>query len=119
MRGFKQRSKFGEKRTSGFGSGLEKAVHDLLVLREEKGEISEILCQQTVVLQGGPRKTRITWRADFSFINNETLQLWYCEAKGFANDIWPLKLKMLRYQKIKTEIWMGRAASPFLAEVIE
>lgn len=112
-------SRYGIKRVAGgFDSGLERAVYELLLLREQKGEISEIKRQQSIVLQPGSQKTRITWRADFTFEKEGVL--WACEAKGnYPNDVWPLKLKMIRYQKIKTEIWMGTAARPFLHEVIE
>ena len=101
------------------GSKLEEAVYVLLKVREEKGEISEIQRQQIVVLQPGSRDTKISYRADFSFIRNDTGELWHCEAKGFPTDIWKLKLKMLRYQKIKTEIWAGTYQRPFLMETIE
>ncbi len=112
-------NKFGNRRAGGFDSGLERALYTILLQREKDDEISEIKRQQTVELQGGPRSTRITWRADFSFIKNSTGDLWYAEAKGFPNDVWPLKLKMIRYQKIKTEIWGGSASRLTLIEVVE
>ena len=100
------------------GSKLEESVFALLKLREEKGEISDIQRQRSVELQGGDRSTRITWRADFSFTRNATGELWYCEAKGYPTEVWELKLKMLRYQKIKTEVWAGKYQRPFLNETI-
>lgn len=113
----KRGSKFGNRRSGGFDSGLERRLHEILLEREKDGEISSVLRQQTVVLQGGSQKTRITWRADFSFIKNSSGEKWYAEAKGFPNDVWPLKLKMIRFQRIKTEIWSGK---PFrIVEVIE
>ena len=102
------------------GSKLEEVIYALLKAREEKGEISDIKRQQSVELQGGSRETRISWRADFSFTRNDTGELWYCEAKGYQDEpVWKLKLKMIRYQKIKTEIWAGTYTRPFLQEVIE
>lgn len=113
-------NKYGNKRAGGFDSGLERAVHELLLERERNDEISEIKRQQTVVLQDGPRETRIAWRADFSFIKTKTGELWYCEAKGYHDEpVWKLKLKMIRYRQIKTEIWGGLAKRPMLMEVIE
>lgn len=112
------RNKYGNAMAG--GSKLEEAVYVLLKDRERKGEISEIQRQQIVELQGGSRETRISWRADFSFTRNDTGELWYCEAKGYHDEpVWRLKLKMLRYQKIKTEIWAGTYRRPFLMETIE
>lgn len=108
-------NKYGAKRAGGFDSKLERSLYEILLLREKDDEISEIKRQQTVVLQDGDRRTRITWRADFSFIKNG--EQWYCEAKGFPTEVWALKLKMIRHQRIKTEIWSGK---PFrLTEIIE
>ncbi len=80
-----------------FPSKLEAAVYHYLLKREQLGEIREILMQQTVVLQGGPRETRITWRVDFSFIRRIDAALVYVEAKGFATDVYKLKLKLYRF----------------------
>ena len=101
------------------GSKLEEAVYALLKVREEKGEISDIQRQQSVELQGGSRETRISWRADYTYIRNSTGERICVEAKGFPTEVWKLKLKMIRFKRIKTEIWAGTYTRPFLQEVIE
>lgn len=108
------------KPTGGFASKLEGAVHDILVLREKAGEIKDIRRQHVVVLQDGPRTTRITWAIDFSFTNCESGATEFCEAKGFATEIYKHKLKMFRYRPHgRLEIWGGDYRRPKLMEVIE
>lgn len=80
-----------------FPSKMEAAVYEYLKRREYLGEIQDIQRQQTVVLQDGPRETRITWKIDFSFRRRADGALVYVEAKGFPTEIYKLKLKMFRY----------------------
>jgi hypothetical protein len=104
--------------TRGFSSKLESAVHAKLFKRQLDGEISNIKCQQTVVLQGGPRETRITWRIDFSFEKDGITH--YCEAKGFPTREYKMKLKIWRYNPpAPLEIWGGNYTNPKLIEKIE
>lgn len=115
---FRSFNKYNAKRVNGFGSRLENAVYELLKLREKNGEISEIKCQQKVVLQDGPSDVRIAWNVDFSFIKGG--RLWYAEAKGVECGEYKLKLKLFRFKKIAPlEIWKGTWQRPYLAEVIE
>lgn len=110
---------YGAKKTNGRASMLENAVFNVLKAREASGEISDIKEQQTVVLQGGKRVTRIAWKIDFSFIENKTNSLTYAEAKGFATDVYKLKLKLFRANPpAPLEIWKGTWQRPFLAEKI-
>lgn len=114
-----RRNKYNAIKTLGYDSKLEQAVHNILLLREKRGEIKDIKSQQTVVLQDGPQNVRITWRADFSFINAVTNELCYCEAKGFETDVYKLKLKLIRKNPPAIiEIWKGTASMPYLSEVI-
>ena len=80
-----------------FPSKLEAAVYNFLLKREYLAEITDIKMQQTVVLQGGSRETRITWRLDFSFIRRIDGELVYVEAKGFQTDVYKLKLKLFMF----------------------
>lgn len=114
------KKKYGGVKTNGRASKLENAVFEILKKREASGEISDIKEQQPVVLQGGKRITRITWKIDFSFIETKTNSLAYAEAKGFATDVYKLKLKMFRANPpAPLEIWKGSYSRPVLAERIE
>lgn len=104
-----KREKYGNKKTNGRASRLENAVFEYLKRRETLGEISDIKEQQSIVLQGGKRVTRITWRVDFSYTVNATKALEYCEAKGLETDVYKLKLKMFRANPpASLEIFKGR-----------
>jgi len=114
------RNKYGAQRVGGFGSKLEHAVYCLLKERERKGEISEILCQQVVVLQDGDRSRKISWRLDFSFIDKQSGNLCWAEAKGLETEAYKIKLKLFRGKpQGRLEIWKGSYARPYLDEVIE
>lgn len=117
---FGRRNKFSAQRTNGFSSKLESAVHDILLSRQKSGEISEIKCQQTVVLQEGARDVRIAWKVDFSFVENTTKQLVYAEAKGIETMDYKIKLKLWRKNPpAPLEIYKGHYSSPKLVERIE
>src|SRR6266705_3243735 len=101
------RSKYKAQRTNGFASKLESAVHDILVSRRNKGELSNIKCQQSVVLQEGPPTIRINWKVDFSY-ENLMGKTCYCEAKGIETADYKLKLKLWRAKcPARLEIWKG------------
>lgn len=113
-------NKYGAQASGGFGSKLEKSVYDILKMREMTGEISDIKCQQTIVLVDGSNKVRITWKVDFSFIDNETGKLCYCEAKGVETEPYRLKKKLFRkFIPHRLEIWKGSWRRPMKAETIE
>jgi hypothetical protein len=112
-----RRNKYGARKTNGLSSKLEAAVYDILKWRVDAGEISELRCQHPVVLQGGKRDTRITWKIDFSFIENGERA--FAEAKGFSTDVYKMKLKMFRANPQGTlYIYKGNWRKPMLAEVI-
>lgn len=111
--------KYGNHKTNGRASKLENAVFELLKAREAKGEIRDIKEQCPVVLQGGKRVTRITWKIDFSFIEVSSNELVYAEAKGFSTDVYQMKLKLFRYNPpAKLEIYKGNYRNPKLVETI-
>lgn len=115
-----KRNKFKAKATNGFPSKLESAVYDLLLVRQNVGEIREIKRQQTVVLQAGPRETRIAWKVDFSCEEIASGQELYIEAKGIETAEYRLKLKLWRANPPGAlEIWKGNYKRLVLAERIE
>lgn len=98
-----------------FHSQLEASVYGLLKLRQAAGEIEILKCQDVVYLT----LAKIRYEPDFKcrFVKNG--EIFHAEAKGFANDRWPMKKKLWRfYGPNALEIWMGTAAKPFLAETI-
>lgn len=102
-------------RTDGFPSKLEKAVYELLLLRERAKEISEIRRQVPVVVT-----VEITTKVDFSAIDNKTGQTFYIEAKGMEDDRFKLIKKGWRKSVDGVlEIWKGKADRLKLAERIE
>ena len=113
-------NKYRAQRTSGFSSKLEYAVYTLLKARERKGEISDIQCQQSIILQDGSRYVKISWKVDFSFIDVKSGLLNFAEAKGFSTDVYKIKLKLFRNNpQGRLEIWGGTYQRPYLVEVIE
>jgi len=118
MRSF---NKYNDLKFRNAPSKLESALGDMLRQREFSGEIKNILTQQTVVLQEGKQNQRITWRVDYSYVECESEEVCLAEAKGFATDVYKLKLKLYRANpKFKRlEIWGGSYKSLKLIEVIE
>lgn len=116
----RSRQKFNAKPTNGFSSKLENAVHEILKLREKAGEISDIKCQQQVILQDGPREVKISWRVDFSYVDNKSGETVFVEAKGVETETYRLKLKMWRGNPpAALEIYKGSYQRPTLVERIE
>jgi hypothetical protein len=112
-------NKFGARRTEGCGSKLEASVYEALKIKELAGLISDLKRQQTVVLQDGPQAVRITWRVDFSYVDEKTGELTYAEAKGFETADYKLKLKMWRKNPpANLVIWKGTHRSPVVVEEI-
>lgn len=113
-------NKYRAKSANGFPSKLEAAVYELLNLRQLAGEITDLKRQQTVTLKeqcDSCGAKRITWRVDFSFVENG--QLVYSEAKGAETAEYLKKLRRWRENPtFKLEIWKGNYRRPFLAETI-
>lgn len=120
MKFYRAKNKYGAKPTNGFPSKLESMVHDFLLLKQKQGEIKDIKRQQTVVLQDGPQDMRITWRVDFSFVDKNTDQTIFVEAKGIETSDYKLKLKMWRKLKpYVLEIYKASGKGIYLAERID
>jgi len=114
-----KKSKYGSTKVNfhgrSFGSKLEAAVYQMLLAREQAGEISDIKCQVNVHLT----MAKILYIADFSFFDNVVLKVVYCESKGFESPEWRLKRKLwMHFGPGKLEIWKGTYKRPTLSEVI-
>ncbi len=104
-------------------SGLERSVCALLQLRMRAGEFREILGEVHKLICGPEGhacnyKQKIESVVDFKCIRPDDSVLWV-EAKGFANDKWPMKRRLwIHNVKEPLEIWGGTAARPVLQEVL-
>lgn len=120
MWGKRGEKKYGNKKVEHagrwFDSKLEKALFDLLSLRERAGEIRDLAHHPGTVFLS---EARIQYRPDFRFTNCATGETEYAESKGFQDQKWPLKKKLWKsYGPGKLEIWMGSAASLRLVEML-
>ena len=106
--------KFGNQRTNGFASKLEAAVHQILMLREKSGEITD-------VKRGGVELTcGINWNVDFNYIDKKTKKRVWVEAKGVETERYRLCLKLWRggHGPGPLEIWKGSWQKPMLVEIV-
>lgn len=111
----KYRAKKVEKAGTWFDSKLESAVHDLLLLREKAGTISNIRVKHKIVFND----TDISWNIDFSFIDLASGDIIFCEAKGLETADYKIKKKLWQtHGHGVLEVWKGTAARPVLAETI-
>lgn len=107
-----------------FASKLEASTYQVLKLRELAGEIKILQCQFRVLICGPgghecSHKNKIEYIADFLCSYQKTGEKFLCEAKGFASEKWPLKLRLCRhYLKYPLEIWGGTHLRPYLIETI-
>lgn len=108
-------NKFGARRTDGFASKLEAAVHQILRLREKAGEISDIQRGRVELTCG------ITWNVDFNFIDKTSGKRVWCEAKGVETERYRLCLKLWRggHGPGLLEIWKGNWRRPTLVEIVK
>ncbi len=98
-----------------FSSKLEAAVFQLLQLREAAGEIKDIKVQDSVYLTNA----KIQYIADFKFTYCESGDDGWAEAKGFANEKWPIKRRLwISYGPGILEIYKGTWQRPELVEKI-
>lgn len=108
-----RRSKYGAQRTNGFGSKLESAVYDILKIRENAGEISDVHCQPSVKLT----EAQIGYKPDFKFTEVETGEDVWVEAKGVELEGWRLRKKLWRYYGPgRLQIFKGNYRQPKLVE---
>lgn len=126
----KKRLKYGNKpTTSGCQLGhshrskLENAVCSMLYLRYLAGEFVSIHAEKHILICGPighecDHKKKIELVVDFQCTRKDGSIL-NAEAKGFANDRWPMKLRLYRHWiKDTLEIWKGSATRPVLSETI-
>jgi hypothetical protein len=98
-----------------FGSKLESAVHDHLLLLEKLGQISDIRLQPTIYLT----EARIAMRPDFCVTDIAGGFDYHVEAKGFHTDVWKIKLKIYRvYGPTPLHIYEGTYKRLILKEVV-
>lgn len=116
----KSKNKYGNDRSTcklghSHRSKLEGSVCQILQLREKAGEIEIIQAEEHVYLSDA----RICYIADFKCKDLKTGEMLYVEAKGFANDRWPIIKKLwAAYGPANLEIWMGSHLRPTLKEII-
>jgi len=98
------------------GSKLERAVYQILLLREKAGEISQILQQRRVDLGDG-----IYWAVDFSFfdLTKPGHPLTWAEAKGVKSGRYNVCKKLWNSRGPgPLEIWEGDYRQPKLVKII-
>lgn len=111
----KTSNKFGAKREGGFASRLEAVVHQILLLRQHQGEISNLRSQHRVELT----QAKIGWKVDFSF-EVEGGKLCFAEAKGVEDARYRIFRKLWPYYGPgPLEIWKGGYRKPRLVEIIQ
>jgi hypothetical protein len=119
-RGGGDTKRYGNKRqTCALGhshrSKLESAVCQMLQLREKAGELKLLQAEDHVYLT----EARIGYIPDFKCQDTKTGEIFWVEAKGFANDRWPILKKLwAHYGMGRLEIWQGSHVNPRLVETI-
>lgn len=112
----KKFNKYHAIRQGPHGSKLEKAVYQLLLLREKSGEIDDIRCQQTADLTCG-----IRWKVDFNFRDVKTGDRVWCEAKGVETERYRICLKLWKggHGPGRLEIWKGDYHHPRCVDIVK
>ncbi len=109
------KSKFNARSSDGFPSKLEKAVYDLLLLREKAKEIKDIKRQVRVELT----RAAIATKVDFSFTYVRDGSTGYAEAKGPETERWIIIKKLwAKYGPAPLEIFKGRHTNAQLVEIV-
>lgn len=101
-----------------FPSKLEKAVYELLKLREKAKELTVIRLQDKLPFYVNTIKICEYW-PDFKCLDLVTKEIFWVEAKGVVTDAFRFKRKL--WQAIgpgKLEIWKGSWQRPYLDETI-
>lgn len=116
----KHGKKFGNKKVEVYGysfdSKLEASVHQILLLMEKAGEISNLRHHPGTVFLSA---ARIRYQPDFTFMRVASGVQEWAEAKGFPGPRWPTQKKMWKhYGPGPLHIYMGSHASPRLVETI-
>jgi len=96
-------------------SKLESSVCRILQFRESAGDIKILQVEDHIYLT----RARIGYVADFKCQFIATGELFWVEAKGYANERWPMKKKLYKfYGPGPLEIWVGDYKKPVLSETI-
>lgn len=96
-------------------SKLEGAVCQILQLRVKAKEIEILQVEDHIYLTDA----RIGYVPDFKCRYVETGEVFWVEAKGYANDRWPTIKKLYKfYGPGCLEIWTGNHRNPVLSETI-
>lgn len=97
------------------GSKLESSVCQILQLRQKAGEMELVQIQDHVYLS----RARIGYIPDFKCLDTASGEFFWVEAKGYANDKWPITKKLWKfYGPGRLEIWTGNHFNPQLTEEI-
>jgi len=110
----KRGNKYGSKPSTykgrSFASGLERAMFEMLDLRQAAGELRDLKGETSVYLTD----SRILYKPDataFDIVLNQ--QVWY-EAKGFKTPSWGIKCRLWKdYGPGRLEIYEGSARDGF------
>lgn len=113
-------NKYHAKKVDGFHSKLEASVYRTLQLRERAGEIASLVKQVRINLT----EAKIVAIMDFSYLDVDTRQIVFVEAKGKELERWKIIKQLWEiYGRYRLEIWKGDYRKgeirPYCAEVIE
>lgn len=98
-----------------FASKLEASVYMILKAREQAGEIKVLQIQDHVYLT----RAEIHYIPDFKCVDLRSGETFFVEAKGYANERWPMKKRLWKfYGPGPLEIWMGTHQRPILKETL-
>lgn len=98
------RRKYGNMPTDGYDSKREAKRAAELKLMEKAGEIRDLREQveyeliPAQVLDGKCVERAVTWKCDFQYIDVATGILAVEDCKGYANDRWPIKRKLMLHR---------------------
>jgi hypothetical protein len=108
-------SKYSAQKVGNFSSKLEANIYNILLNRQDAGELKDIQCQSKVYLTDA----RILLIVDFKAVVAATGKDLWIEAKGMPTPVWAIKKRLWKYYGPgKLEIWAGRHTRPFLSEVV-
>lgn len=95
-------------------SKLEHAVCAIIQLRQKAGELELLQVEDHVLISGWYR-----YVPDFKCRDLKTGEVFWIEAKGYANDRWPSTKRGWKHAGPgKLEIWGGSHANPKLVDVV-
>lgn len=102
-------------------SKLESAVCGIISLREQAKELELIQVEDHIQIccKEESCKAKISYVADFKCLDLKSGEVFWIEAKGYADHVWPLKKRLWKHHGPgKLEIWVGNYRKPYLDEII-